>query len=404
VLADASACGLPIDPKARVSDLSVGQQQRVEIVRALGRGARVLILDEPTSVLTPQESRELMAALRDMTARGTSVVFISHKLKEVMEISDRISVLRGGHHVRTVNPAETNERELALLMIGRSEAPVARRWARAPGGVALEARDLHVLDERGHEAVRGLSFDLHAGEILGVAGVDGNGQTELGQALVGLRKVASGSIKLSGRELAGCSAAQVIKAGLGFVTEDRQVFGLFPELSIADNLAAARHALPVFSRRGVLKRKAIKQAADELVRDFDIRPPNASLPVGILSGGNKQKVVIARAFASEPKVLIINQPTRGVDVGAAEYIRRRMLDEREKGVAILLISADLDEVLALSDRVAVMYEGRFMATLSSDQATADRVGLLMAGITPPSVKAFEPAPRPFASQTLTQAL
>jgi general nucleoside transport system ATP-binding protein len=389
VLADAAAFGLPIDPSARVADLAVGQQQRVEIVRALGRGARVLILDEPTAVLTPQEARELMTALRELSLRGTSIVFISHKLKEVMEISDRISVLRAGRHVKTLTPAETSERELALLMIGRNEVPTARRQVVRPGAVVLEGRELRVRDDRAQEAVRGLSFDLHAGEILGVAGVDGNGQTELGQALIGLRKPFGGSVKLSGKELAGRTPAQTINAGLGFVTEERQVFGLFPDMSITDNLAAARHAWPVFSRAGLLKQNAIKESAEELVRAFDIRPPDPSRPVGTLSGGNKQKVVIARAFASEPKVLIINQPTRGVDIGAAEYIRQRMLDERAKGTAILLISADLDEVLALSDRVAVMYEGRFMAILPSEQATAERVGLLMAGVVPPPAPADE---------------
>jgi general nucleoside transport system ATP-binding protein len=400
VVADAAAFGLPIDPKARVADLSVGQQQRVEIVRALGRGARVLILDEPTAVLTPQETRELMTALRGLVARGMSVVFISHKLKEVMEISDRISVLRAGRHVRTVTPDVTSERELALLMIGRNEAPI-KRQASNKGAVVLAVRDLNVRDERDQNAVRDLSFDVHAGEIVGVAGVDGNGQSELSQALIGLRKISAGSVKLCGHDLTGRSSAKMIKAGVGFVTEDRQVFGLFPELTIAENLVADRHSWPVFSHGGVLKRRTIEGAADELVRAFDIRPPDVNRSVGTLSGGNKQKVVIARAFASSPKVLIVCQPTRGVDVGATEYIRRRLLAEREKGTAILLISADLDEVLALSDRVAVMYEGRFLATLPAEEATADRVGLLMAGIDSPayppnSVPALDPASDPAA--------
>ena len=329
-----------------------------------------------------------------------SVVFISHKLKEVMEISDRISVLRAGRHVRTVTPDVTSERELALLMIGRNEAPI-KRQASNKGAVVLAVRDLNVRDERAQHAVRDLSFDVHAGEIVGVAGVDGNGQSELSQALIGLRKISAGSVKLCGHDLAGRSPAQMIKAGVGFVTEDRQVFGLFPDLTVAENLVADRHSWPLFSQSGVLKRRTIKGAADELVRAFDIRPPDANRPVGTLSGGNKQKVVIARAFASEPKVLIVSQPTRGVDVGATEYIRRRLLAERQKGTAILLISADLDEVLALSDRVAVMYEGRFLATLPAEEATADRVGLLMAGIDTPaypqnSAPALDPASGPAA--------
>ena len=392
VLHDAGEVGLPIDPKARVANLSVGQQQRVEIVRALGRGARVLILDEPTAVLTPQETRELMTALRELIARGTSVVFISHKLKEVMEISDRISVLRNGRHVRTLSPRATNERELAKLMIGREEAVMSKPRRKLGGATVLEVRSLHVKDDRQHEAVHDLSFEVHAGEILGVAGVDGNGQTELGQALVGLRRIAAGSVRLEGRELAGISTDDMIRAGVRFVAEDRQVWGLFPELTISDNLIADRHACPIFSRRGVLKRRAIAAAAEDSVRTFDIRPPDPDLPVGLLSGGNKQKIVIARALAHQPKALVICQPTRGIDVGATEYIRQRIIDERTRGAAVLLISADLDEVLALSDRIAVMYEGRFVTILSPDEATPDRIGLLMAGIVPSSDPDQRPSP------------
>jgi simple sugar transport system ATP-binding protein len=392
VLHDAAEVGLPIDPKVKVANLSVGQQQRVEIVRALGRGARVLILDEPTAVLTPQETRELMTALRALVARGTSVVFISHKLREVMEISDRISVLRNGRHVRTLTPATTDERELAKLMIGRDEAIVSKPRRNLGGATVIEVRSLCVKDDRQHEAVRDLSFEVRAGEILGVAGVDGNGQTELAQALVGLRRIAAGSVRLEGRELAGSSTDDIIKAGVRFVTEDRQVWGLFPELTVSDNLVADRHAWPIFSRGGILRRRAIAAAAEESVRTFDIRPPDPKLPVGLLSGGNKQKIVIARALAHQPKALVICQPTRGVDVGATEYIRQRIIDERTRGAAVLLISADLDEVLALSDRIAVMYEGRFMTILAPEETTPDRIGLWMAGIAPPGEPDRQPSP------------
>jgi general nucleoside transport system ATP-binding protein len=379
---ESAAAGLPIDPRAYISDLSVGEQQRVEIVRALSRGARVLILDEPTAVLTPREANELIDALRGMVARGKSVVFISHKLPEVMAVSDRVSVLRAGRLVHTVDTNSTNERELATMMIGRGQVAVPPRSHETHGAVALAVRDLRVANERAQPAVNGLSFDLHRGEILGVAGVDGNGQAELGQALAGLRAIGGGSVRLGDRELAGCTPAQIIKAGVGFISEDRQVWGLFPDLSVAENLISERHTWPAFSRSGVLKRAAIADAAAALVRDYDIRPPNPNLPVGSLSGGNKQKVVIARTFARRPGVIVISQPTRGVDIGASEYIRKRLLDECAGGAAVLLISADLDEVLALSDRIAVMYEGRFTAILPREQATPDRIGLLMAGVVP----------------------
>ena len=382
VIEDSARVGLPIDPKARVADLSVGQQQRVEIVRALGRGAKVLILDEPTAVLTPQETRELMLALRALARQGTSIVFISHKLEEVMEISDRVTVLRAGRHVCTVSPSETSEHQLALLMIGRDELVLAKRDNTSRGAAILTVSDLRVSDERNQEAVRGLSFELYQNEILGVAGVDGNGQTELSLTLAGLRSLSSGSIQFEGSELAGRSPAEIIKAGVGFVSGDRQTWGLFPDLSIAENLIADRHSWQPFSRRGFLQPKVIGPATEDMVRTFDIRPPDTHLRVGALSGGNKQKVVIARTFARQPRVLIINQPTRGVDVGASEYIRQRMLDERARGAAILLISADLDEVLVLSDRIAVMYEGQFMAILPAEEATADGLGLLMAGVKP----------------------
>jgi simple sugar transport system ATP-binding protein len=382
VIDDSERTGLPLKPRTLVADLSVGQQQRVEIVRALGRGAKLLILDEPTAVLTPQESNELMKAFREMAACGTSVVFISHKLEEVMGISDRISILRNGRHIRTVTPSETNKHQLALMMIGRDELRIAKRSNAASGKVVLTVRGLKVHDDRGHQAIKDLSFDLHQSEILGIAGVDGNGQTELSQALVGLRSPSAGSVRLDDEELAGRSPAEIIRAEVAFVSEDRQTWGLFPDLSIAENLIADRHSSPPFGQGGFLHRRAIGKAAENIVRSFDIRPANPELRVGVLSGGNKQKVVIGRAFARQPRVLIMSQPTRGVDIGATEYIRQRVLDERERGAAILLISADLDEIMALSDRIAVLYEGHFMGILPAEQATVEGLGLLMAGVHP----------------------
>ena len=274
VIDDSERTGLPLNPRTLVADLSVGQQQRVEIVRALGRGAKLLILDEPTAVLTPQESNELMKAFREMAARGTSVVFISHKLEEVMEISNRISILRNGQHIRTVTPSETNKHELALMMIGRDELKIAKRSKAARGKVVLTVRGLNVHDDRGHQAIKDLSLDLHQNEILGIAGVDGNGQTELSQALVGLRVPSAGSVRLDNKELAGRSPAEIIQAEVAFISEDRQTWGLFPELTIAENLIADRHSSYPFGQRGFLHRTAIGNAAKNIVRSFDIRPPD----------------------------------------------------------------------------------------------------------------------------------
>ena len=314
-----------------------------------------------------------MKAFREMAARGTSVVFISHKLEEVMGISNRISILRNGRHIRTVTPSETNKHELALMMIGRDELRIAKRSNAARGKVVLTVRGLNVHDDRGHQAIKDLSLDLHQNEILGIAGVDGNGQTELSQALVGLLVPSAGSVRLDNKELAGRSPAEIIQAGVAFISEDRQTWGLFPDLTIAENLIADRHSSYPFGQCGFLHRTAIGNAAKNIVRSFDIRPAKPELRVGVLSGGNKQKVVIGRAFARQPRVLIMSQPTRGVDIGATEYIRQRVLDERARGAAILLISADLDEIMALSDRIAVLYEGRFMAILPAEQATVERL-------------------------------
>jgi simple sugar transport system ATP-binding protein len=382
--------GLPVDPRALVSELAVGQQQRVEIVRALGRGARILILDEPTAVLTPQEAGELMAALRRLAARGTSVVFISHKLNEVMQISDRITVLRYGRRIDTVAAHGTSERELAVMMVGRQELEKVQRGTAAVGGVVAAVRSLDVLDDRGQRAVRELSFDLRSGEILGVAGVAGNGQTELAEALVGLRRPVAGSVLVAGRDMTGRSPGDFIRAGVGYVPEDRQLRGLFATLSVGENLIADQHDWPAFARRGVLQRRAIDLHADQLIKAFDIRPTTRSVAAGTLSGGNRQKVILGRGLARRPGFLVVSQPTRGLDVGATEYIRQRILDERTRGCAILLISADLDELLALSDRVAVIYEGRFIDVRLIGESTIEQIGLLMAGIAPAGIAGAGP--------------
>lgn len=371
--------GLSVDPRSLVEDLSVGLQQRVEIIRALARGVEVLILDEPTAVLTPQEVDELLAGLRTLVDEGKSIVFITHKLREVMAVSTRVTVLRRGQHIKTLPTAETTERELALLMVGKPELPRVQPSAREPGKVALEVRSLDALDDRRQLAVRDLSFALRAGEILGIAGVDGNGQAELAQALCGLRPIARGELMIAGERFTGRSPGQLIRAGLAHIPDDRQRWGLFGDFTVADNLVSDRHSWRPFAVLGFLHPRAIAAHAVRLIKDFDIRPAQKDAPAHSLSGGNRQKVIVARSLARQPHVLVISQPTRGLDVAATEYIRQQILAERNRGAAILLISADLDEVMTLSDRIAVMYEGRFMDILDGDNADVERVGMLMAG-------------------------
>ena len=372
--------GLRVDPNSVVEDLSVGLQQRVEIIRALARGVQVLILDEPTAVLTPQEVDELLAGLRTLVDEGKSIVFITHKLREVMAVSSRVTVLRRGRHIKTLPTAETTERELALLMVGKPELPQVQRTDREPGNVALEVQRLDVLDDRRQRAVRDLSFALRAGEILGVAGVDGNGQAELAQALCGLRPFARGELILAGERFTGRSPSRLIRAGLAHIPDDRQRWGLFADFTVAENLVSDRHSWRPFALLGFLAPRAIATHAMRLIKDFDIRPPEKDAPVHSLSGGNRQKVIVARSLARQPDVLVVSQPTRGLDVAATESIRQQILAERDRGAAVLLISADLDEVMALSDRIAVMYEGRFMDVLDGDGADVERIGMLMAGV------------------------
>jgi ABC-type uncharacterized transport system ATPase subunit len=371
--------GLGVDPDARIEELSVGQQQRVEIVKALYRDARILILDEPTAVLTPQEASDLftiLSALRkDM---GTSIIFITHKLGEVLELADRITVLRRGRAVETVPRRSATEQSLARLMVGREVLLRVEKHPANPEGPVLEVRDLQVRDDRDLEAVRGASLDVRAGEIVGIAGVDGNGQSELVEAITGLRRPEAGTITVAGRDVSHGSARTSIDAGVGHIPEDRQRRGLVLEFTLAENLALHDYRRRPASRMGILSpRRLVKRAGDLLV-EFDVRGGGAETPASALSGGNQQKVVIARELSDDPRLLVAAQPTRGLDVGAIEFVHRRLVDERDRGRAILLVSFELDEILGLSDRILVMYGGRIVGEYGPGVSELE-LGVAMAG-------------------------
>ena len=371
--------GLAVDPEAMVEGITVGQQQRVEIVKALYRGADVLILDEPTAVLTPQEAGELFEIIRSLKAEGKSIIFISHKLNEVLEIADRITVLRRGKKIDTVPRAGATEKGLARMMVGREVLLSLDKAPAQPGDVLLAVDDLHVLDDRGLEKVRGVSLRVRAGEIVGVAGVDGNGQTELIDALTGLRRPQSGRIEVAGREMQHhASARDMLDAGIGHIPEDRQRRGLVLEFSIAENVALHDYCYPPDSKWGWLYPGRLVERAKTLIREFDVRGGGPLTRAGALSGGNQQKLVVAREVSRDPKVLIAAQPTRGLDVGAIEYLHNRLVAERDEGRAILLVSLELDEVLSLSDRVLVLYEGRIVGEHEAG-AGEEEIGLEMLG-------------------------
>jgi simple sugar transport system ATP-binding protein len=371
--------GLALDPDARVGDLPVGLQQRVEIVKVLYRGARILILDEPTGVLTPQESTELFRVLRDLVKSGKTIIFISHKLKEVLAISDRITVMRRGKVVGHLITKNTNEAEIARLMVGRDVLLRVDKTPAKPGPVALRVEHLSAASDQGVLALRDVSLELHQGEILGIAGVEGNGQSELVETLAGTRRPVGGHVFLADRELSNLSAASIRLAGVSHIPEDRRGAGLVLNYSVADNLILGRQRTRRFAWDGlVLRLKAIFAWAQRLISEFDIRTPSSRTPARTLSGGNQQKIIVAREMATEPRVLLAAQPTRGVDIGAIEFIHRRLVAERDGGAAILLVSAELDEVRSLSDRIAVMYEGRIVSIEPPD-ASEERLGLLMTG-------------------------
>jgi general nucleoside transport system ATP-binding protein len=370
--------GLAVRPEARVEDLGVGAQQRVEILRALFRGARVLVLDEPTAVLTAQEAQDLFRVLRSLRDDGTSVVFISHKLNEVIDVSDRVTVLRRGKKVDTVETAGATERSLARLMVGRDVLLQVEKTAREPGEPVLEVENLNVTDDRGLSAVRDASFTVRSGEIVGLAGVDANGQSELIEALVGLRRPDGGRIEVEGRNVAHDSVREKVEAGIGHIAEDRHRRGLVLEFDLAENLALLEYRKPPMSRWGWLSPKRMVERARGLLREFDVRGGDPETPAASLSGGNQQKCVIARELSAHPRVMIAAQPTRGLDVGAIEFVHRRLVEQRDEGRAILLVSLELEEIRSLSDRVLVIYEGEIVAELPPETSEED-FGVYMTG-------------------------
>jgi simple sugar transport system ATP-binding protein len=370
---------LEVDPNAYIKALSVGVQQRVEIIKLLYREADILILDEPTAVLTPQEVEDLFKVIHSLVEQGKSVIFITHKLKEVMAIADQITVLRNGRVVGTTTPAETNEQQLAAMMVGRQVILQVEKEQAQPGQPVLEVENLQVMDDRGNLAVRDVSFQVHSGEVLGVAGVQGNGQSELVQALTGLRQPVSGRVHILGRDVTDASPRKILDQGVAHVPEDRQKDGLVLSFPVADNMILNTYFQPPFARLGVLNADAILETAERETRMFDVRTPSVLTPVSNLSGGNQQKVIIAREFSRPIQLLIASQPTRGLDVGSIEYIHQRIIEKRDEGCAVLLVSPELDEVMSLSDRIAVMYEGGIVGIVPADQPTKEELGLMMCG-------------------------
>jgi len=372
--------GLRVDPDAPVRDLSVGLRQRVEILKALARGVRVLILDEPTAVLTPQETDELFAVLKGLVAQGMTIILITHKLREVMAVSDRVTVMRLGRTVATVDTARTSPAELTSMMIGQASIPAVRKGPSRPGDEALRVDDLRALDDRGVPALRGVDVSVRAGEIVGVAGVEGNGQSELVEALTGLRTVTGGRVMVRGRDMTNGTTRAIREAGVAYIPEDRLRQGVAAAGSIRDNLALDGYYHRPLAHGPWLSPRRVAAYARGLVARYDIRTRDPRLPVSSLSGGNMQKLVVARELGTEPRLLIAAQPTRGVDIGAIAAIHARIVAERDRGAAVLLVSAELSEILALSDRIAVMYEGRVTGLFAAGTVTEHELGLYMLGV------------------------
>ncbi len=374
--------GLSVDPDALVGTLPVGIQQRVEILKTLYRQAEILILDEPTAVLTPQETDELFEIMHSLEAQGKSIIFISHKLKEVMTIADRVVVLRNGRVVGETTPAESSEEQLAEMMVGREVVLVVDKGPASPGEVVLEVSGLTAIDRRQQPALRGVDLFVRAGEVLGVAGVQGNGQTELVEVLTGLHTATGGSFRIMGHDVTNAPPRQVTELGVAHIPEDRQRDGLIMPFPIYDNLRLVTYYQEPFAQGPTVRFDDLYDYADKVVKEFDVRTPSIALPAQNLSGGNQQKVIVGRELSRPIKLLIAAQPTRGLDVGSIEYIHRRLVQKRDEGCAVLLVSAELDEIMALSDRIAVIYGGHIVGTMDADKVTREELGLLMAGAKP----------------------
>ncbi|AWB43936.1 heme ABC transporter ATP-binding protein [Paenibacillus sp. CAA11] len=373
--------GLKVDPYAKIHDISVGMQQRVEILKTLYRGAEILIFDEPTAVLTPQEITELMEIMRRLVAEGKSIILITHKLKEIMHISDTVTIVRRGKVIDTVKTAETTPNMLAEKMVGRNVSFKVDKQPAKPGEPVLQVRDLFVKNKDGAAVLNHLNLEVRAGEILGIAGVDGNGQTELIEALTGLRKVSGGSIRLSGKEISGLSPRKISESGMAHIPEDRHKHGLVLDFSMSENMVLESYYKAPYNKGGFLNYKAIAEKAQRLIKNFDVRTPSMETKARSLSGGNQQKAIIAREIDKNPDLLIAAQPTRGLDVGAIEFVQSQLVAQRDQGKAVLLISFELDEIINVSDRIAVIYEGQIVGEVLPEQTNDEELGLMMAGST-----------------------
>ena len=371
--------GLAVDPSAKVADISVGAQQRVEILKTLYRGADILIFDEPTAVLTPSEIDELMAIMKNLVKEGKSIILITHKLDEIRAVSDRVTVIRRGKSIETVEIAGATNADLAEMMVGRSVSFKTEKQEAQPKEVILSIKDLVVNENRGVPAVKNLSLDVRAGEIVGIAGIDGNGQSELIQAITGLRKIESGSVELKGQSIVGLHPRQITEMSVGHVPEDRHRDGLVLEMMISENIALQTYYKEPLSKKGILNYTNIIDYAKKLMQEFDVRAANEIVPASALSGGNQQKAIIAREIDRNPDLLIVSQPTRGLDVGAIEYIHKRLIQERDNGKAVLVVSFELDEILNVSDRIAVIHDGKIQGIVTPETTNKQELGVLMAG-------------------------